>query len=311
MRRRAGPRGPPIVPGLLVALAAASLLLPGTGGAPTSGRLVRPASGAVLAIEESPGYLLEQEALTVSVEVADAGAVAHAYFTFCQITKSLCYLPTTMNATTGGWFVGTTYPMTHYPGMLPGIQAGYNITISLSNGTNLTEPTAQNGFANLTLSKLNATGELVFEVTVENHRYGLSGQVVAAANATALGGATVSLSPAVDPPVTTGSNGSYSFANVSNGSYTISVAKDGYRTGTLSVTVAGASLGDKDLALANASSSSTSSGGSGGKSSGFLGPLTETETVAVAAVVAVVIVVPLVVLALGRRRRGASPPAAP
>src|SRR5215472_16772091 len=99
-------------PALLVgALLLAGLAVPATPHRPD-------ASGPqVLALYQSPANITEQSAMTVALQVADPVGIAHVWFTFCQLTSSVCYLPITMNPQPGNWNVGTTYPMTDYSGM--------------------------------------------------------------------------------------------------------------------------------------------------------------------------------------------------
>ncbi|MHB8352116.1 MAG: carboxypeptidase-like regulatory domain-containing protein [Thermoplasmata archaeon] len=208
------------------------------------------ASVGVLAIYQS-SYVPEQGNFSVSMEVADAANVHFAYFTFCQLSSPLCYLPVSMAHQGGNWFVGTTKPMSQYNGMIVGVRAGYNITIEYNNNTNVTEPSVPNPFTNLTVAQ-SVTGEYMYQMTVMNQLYGLSGGVSDAATGRAISGANVTVTPGIGS-VRTGTSGGYSFAGIANGSYTLSASAPGYRSTTETLVIDGRNA-VQDLALTNATS---------------------------------------------------------
>jgi hypothetical protein len=262
----------------------------------------RPAGVDVLAIYQS-NYTDEQENFTVSMEVANSVGVSFVYFTFCQLSNALCYLPVTMSAHGSGWFVGTTHEMTSYHGMTPGVRAGYNITIEYSNNTNVTEPSVPNPFGNLTVAQ-SVSGEYMYQMTVLNQTYGLSGTVKDSTTGAAISGAQVSLSPG-NENTTTGSTGAYTFTGLFNGSYTLSIAEKGYTTTTQSVAIDGQSVANKDIPLSNGTTAPTGGGtkGSGSSSGTILGISTWTIVPVIGAIIALAAFLVL--------RRGRTPPAAP
>ncbi|MCI4321713.1 MAG: carboxypeptidase-like regulatory domain-containing protein, partial [Thermoplasmata archaeon] len=197
------------------------------------------ASGPVLAITQST-RVSEQQAFTVSVQVADPANVTDAYFLFCQLTSSVCYLPVTMTLHGTNWFVGTTKPMSSYHGMAPGVVAGYNISLDYRDGVNLTYPSLPNTFGNLTVATT-VVNEYMYEMSVAPLVFGLSGVVHDSSTGAAVAGATVTLanSSGATNSTTSGSTGAYSFGSLPNGTYQLSVSEHGYETSSQSVTIAG------------------------------------------------------------------------
>lgn len=288
---------------LPVALLVAGLLaLPVAGAAPTAA-VAAPgshghalANGGVLDIYQSPS-VSEQGNFSVHLEVASPAEVQFAYFTFCQLSSPLCYKPVAMSPAGGNWLVGTTHPMSEYNGMVVGVHAGYNITIEYANNTNVTEPRMPNAFSNLTIAQ-SVTGEFMFEMTVVDQVYGLSGVVSNAATGAPLAGATVTVVPG-NNSTTTGPTGRYDFAGLANGSYTLSASEAGYRTVSATVVIGGRDT-VRNISLASGSAT-TGLGGSGGIS--FLsGPIP------LAAAVAAVAVVGLGGLLYARSRKGRGGP---
>ena len=239
------------------ALSVVALLLFVAVGA-VGGLEPRATSAEVLAISQSH-TVTAQSTFTVSVEVAHPANVHFAYFTFCQLTSPVCYLPVSMALQGSTWFVGTTKPMTSYPGMNPGVVAGYNITIEFTNNTNLTEPRLPNPFSNLTVVT-SVTGEYMFRMAVQDLVFGLQGVVTDATTHYAIAGATVALTAQNNTmpanSTVTDAAGGYAFTGVFNGTYELSVTDSGYRISTATVVVAGKGV-VKDFVL----SSSSSSGG--------------------------------------------------
>lgn len=283
--------------GLAVVLLLAAL--PGLSAAPP----VRPAVATVLAVTQSPGPLTEQGAVTVSLEVASTANIHQVYFTFCQLTTSVCYFPVVMNPTAGGWYVGTTSPMSAYPGMGPGISAGYNITILYNDNSTSSEPSVPNAFANLTVAAT-VTGEYVFKVTVANLTYGVDGRVVDSATGHTLAGATVTMSPGTALTTVTNASGGYAFTNLSNGSYTLSVTLHGYDNATLAVVVSGQSV-VQDVSLNATSVTQSHSTPGPGSASGALGFLESPTGLGVVGAIVVVVAAALALILLqSRRRRG-------
>jgi len=256
----------------------------------------------VIGVRQSPAWITEQSTMTVAVQVLDPANVSLAYFTFCQITNSLCYLPRAMTLNATGWFVGTTLPMTQYAEMKVGISAGYNITVEYKNGTNVTAPSVPNPFPNLILVQ-SVTGENLYQMTVRNQVYVLTGTVTNASGAP-LAGATVSLSPSNDSPATTNASGAYSFAAVPNGTYTVSVSMTGFPTQNESVQVQGSNAQARAVVLGTASSGKGPGGGSGSGTSGGGGSSLSGTDIALVGVLVVVLVGAPIAFVLARRRRG-------
>jgi hypothetical protein len=293
------------VAGVAVAITVAMLLGGFVGAASATGP--RGAVSPVLAINQGPAVITRQSALTVSLELASTANVVQVYFTFCQLTNSLCYTPQPMseNGTTG-WYSGQTGIMMSYHNpnnslVTVGETLGYNITIQYANNTNLTEPTDPNPFGNLKTA-LSITNVLEFEVVVSNQVYTVSGRVTNATTGSPVAGATVSLLNANQSSTLTNSAGMYTFKNVPNGSYTVSVTGTGYRTSNESVSVSGQNQ-TRDVTLSSNAApppppTQTTSN-----------PLLGTEGIGLA-VVAVLVVVAVVALLMSRKRRGgATPPA--
>jgi hypothetical protein len=239
----------------------------------------------------------EQSGFTVSLELANPSDVSMAYFTFCQLTNSLCYAPVLMTAHGASWFAGTTGPMTSYNGMTVGVRAGYNITIDYANGTNVTEPTVPNSFTNLTIATT-VIGEFMFEMTVVNPVFALTGVVSSATTHGGLAGAEVTLSPGSGTSAVTNASGAYSFPGLANGTYSVAVTASGYQSSSTTVTIAGQNT-VKDFSLTNGTTLPTPVGTqtAGG---GFLGTAAGISVVAI--VVAVVVVVAIGLLVSSRRK---------
>jgi hypothetical protein len=285
------------------AVVAALLLGVLVGAAATHAPMETPTT--VLAIDQSPTIITEQSALTVSLKVADSTNIQQVYFTFCQLTSSVCYLPVTMAPIGANWFQGTTKPMTGYNGMTVGVRAGYNITITYNDNTTQSEPSMPNQFGNLTIAQ-SITGEYLFEMTVSNQTYGLSGHVYSSATGAGIAGANVTLTPGKGMTALTSGAGAYSFAGLFNGTYTISVTKAGYRSSNATMSIAGRAL-VKDITLSNASSPSDHNGkGANQTSEGFFS--TTAGMGALAIVVVVVVLVALVAFSMSRRRKGGGQP---
>lgn len=234
----------------------------------------------------------------VQVQVADPSAVTSAYFTFCQLTSSICYFPDVLHHTTGGWFVGNTSQMSQYGGTHPmsvGVRAGYNITIDYANGTNVTEPSLPNQFPGLNVS---ATVAYQYEYTmiVSPVVFDLTGVVHDAATGAALSGATVKISPG-NTTTTSSSTGAYSFSNLTNGSYSLTVTAAGFPQFQQSVQIAGQDTTQNLAVTESPSQPVTTHPGSGSPIPVYVW--------AVGAVIAVVVVLAAVVL-LRRKGGGAS-----
>lgn len=207
----------------------------------------------VISVVQTPAWVTEQSAFTVNLEVADASEVANVSYTFCQLTSSLCYThPVVMTSNGSNWFAGTSLPMTGYPGMLVGISAGYNISINYQNGTLIYEPSGStSGFAGVEVAQ-SVTGENLFEVTVRNAVYTISGQVTEQATGNPVAGANVSLVGTGTNYTTSSSSGSYSFSNLLNGTYQLTVSKSGFHMNPETVKLRGKST-VQNAALTNAS----------------------------------------------------------
>ncbi|MCI4324336.1 MAG: carboxypeptidase-like regulatory domain-containing protein [Thermoplasmata archaeon] len=260
---------------------------------------------AVLAIDQT-NYTTEQSTFTVSIEVASPASVTLAYFTFCQLSSPVCYKPVEMTLQGTNWFEGTTQRMATYDGMTVGVHAGYNITIDYANSTNVTEPNLPNSFSSLTVAQ-EVGGEYMFEMSVENQLYGLSGDVSDSGSHAGVAGASVALTPGNGTTSVTTSSGAYSFSGLANGTYTVAVTKAGYPTSSTTVTVAGQNE-VQNIALTNASAPmqnpSTKSSGNGA-----LGFLTSASGLIMLGVVAVVVVLGAVfAVSMSRKRTGGAPP---
>lgn len=287
---------------LLVAVLCAAPRVLGLPAEQTSHLRPQGSTSNVEAIYQS-NYTTEQSTFTVSLKVASTANISFVYFTFCQLSSPLCYLPVSMKLQGTNWYVGTTNPMTTYNGMTVGVRAGYNITIDYNGSANVTEPAEPNRFTNLSIAQ-SVTGEYMFQMTVMNQLYQLSGVVTDQATGQAVGGAVVSISPGNDSPVTTSSTGAYTFPGLANGTYTVSVAAHGFPNAQLSVPINGGSV-VKDFALGNTTVPSNPGQGGSHPSANFF---TSTTGIAVVAGAILVLVV-LVAVLLPRRRRRASAPA--
>jgi hypothetical protein len=254
---------------------------------------------AVLAIEQS-NYTTEQSTFTVSVQVASPANVQSAAFSFCQLSSSVCYTPVEMTLHGTNWFEGTTNKMSTYYGMKVGVKAGYNITILYANNTTVHEPDLPNAFSTLTVGT-EVGGEFMYEMSVDNQLYNLSGDLSDATTHAGLAGATVTLTPNGTTSVTT-SAGAYSFTGLANGSYTLAVSEKGYPTSSATVTIDGQNL-VKDLAVSNSTGVVTPPSQPSGKTG--LAYLTTMPGIAVLAVAIVVVVVAAIVaVSMMRRRKG-------
>jgi Carboxypeptidase regulatory-like domain len=289
-----------------VAIGALFLVVGLIGGA--SAQVPLGSSSTVLAINPS-SYTTEQDNFTVSLEVANTAGIQFVYFTFCQLSSPVCYLPVSMALQGTNWYVGTTKPMTSYLGMTVGVRAGYNITIVYSDNQNVTEPTVPNPFGNLTIAQ-SVTGEYMFQMTVSPSVYALRGVVADSATSTGISGARVSLTPGTHLAITTGSTGAYSFPGLLNGTYTVSVSQHGYQTINASVAIAGRDA-VKDISLANDSSLLNHHGSRPSGMWGLFNPFVGVGPWVIAAVL--VGVVALVAFAIMRKRKpkGDSPSADP
>ncbi|MCI4351237.1 MAG: carboxypeptidase-like regulatory domain-containing protein [Thermoplasmata archaeon] len=207
----------------------------------------RGSPSVVLAIYQT-SHITVHDNFTVSLRVGDTSGITFMYFTFCQLTSSKCYSPVIMSPQGSNWYVGTTKPMTSYSGMIDGVRAGYNITIVYSDNHNVTEPTVPNPFANLTIAT-SVTGEFMFQMTVSPLVFGLHGIVADSTTGRALVGAHVALTPGTNT-TTTDAAGSYSFAGLVNGTYTLSVSFHGYRSTNATVAISGHDA-TQNVAVAN------------------------------------------------------------
>ncbi|MCI4323054.1 MAG: carboxypeptidase regulatory-like domain-containing protein [Thermoplasmata archaeon] len=234
------------------------------GGAASPGAIPPHSSNEqVLAITQSADVLNESQELTVSVEMANAANVSDMHFTFCEIAPiAQCFLPTSMAAASGSnWFVGTTDSMQDY-GLGPGARVGYNITINMTGVGFEWEPTTPNPFTNLTTSVIPITGEAVFEIFVNDsvalQDYRLSGEVRDNTTGAAIAGAQLTLAPG---NISTASSalGAFAFADVVNGSYSLSVEEAGYFPYSSNLTISGANL-SLTVGLTNATPGSSGSG---------------------------------------------------
>jgi hypothetical protein len=293
--------------GLGSALAVAAILALLLAGSVTasSGRHV--ASTQVLAIYQT-NYVTEPGNFTVSIQVANPANVQYAYFTFCQLSSPLCYLPVTMTLHGTNWFAGTTKPMYDYHGMTVGVSAGYNITIVYQDNSTFTEPSVPNAFSNLSVSQ-SVTGEYMFEMTVRPQVFAIGGSVSNRSTGSPIPGAVVRLSPGTNTS-TTSSTGAYSFSGLLNGTYTVAVVESGYRNESMVVQLSGRDA-VQNIQLTPNTSASTNPGGSnkGGSTFSFGGLPSSLNPWGL--IIAVLVVGALVGWFAVRRRRGASPQAPP
>jgi hypothetical protein len=268
---------------------------------PSSAHAPNVAAPTVLAVYQS-NYTTAQENFTVSMEVADTTGITFVFFTFCQLSSSLCYLPVSMSQRGTNWYVGTTNAMTSYPGMKVGVRAGYNITIDYANNSTVTEPSAQNTFKNLTIAQ-SVTGEYMFQMTVRNQLYGLSGKVTDSTTGKGVAGAKVTIAPGNNSTMTS-STGVYSFSDLANGSYTISVTEGGYRTSNSTVAIDGSSSADQNIAISNATGPK-GTGNSAGSGSPNIAGLPVNDWAAVSVIVVIAALVGILYL---RRKQDSTPP---
>jgi hypothetical protein len=278
---------------VLATVAIAAVLL---AGAPTTHAGTPHRSAAtVVSVYQTPARITEQSSFSVYLEVASTTNIHQVYFTFCQLSSALCYLPVPMFQEHGSnWYAGTTKAMSTYSGMKPGVVGGYNITIAYNDGSNSTEPVVPNHFANLTLNQ-SVTGEWMYQITVSPDLFNLSGRVVDALTGVGIAGANVSLTPANASPTVTDPTGGYSFAGLTNGSYTVTVSKSGYQLQQGRVLIAGTPA-MKEFNLSAKSGTATASPGFFSTPTGY-------------GVIAVVAIAALAAAALGlRARRGKAPP---
>ena len=242
----------------------------------------------------------EQENFTVSLEVSSTANISLVFFTFCQLSSPVCYTPVVMNSIGGNWYSGTTNRMSSYNGMTVGVHAGYNISVSFDNETTLTAPTVPNLFTNLTIAQ-SVTGEYMFEMTVAPTFYHLSGLVADAVTSVGISGATVTLIPGNGTTTTTNATGAYSFPEVVNGTYTLSVSAPGYETTNETVTIANADA-TQNVPLYKGTGSAPPQG-SGAANKGLFGSLSPWWTVPI---VGVIIVLAAFLLWSRRRDAGAA-----
>jgi hypothetical protein len=292
--RREGFR--PVVRWAVVPLVAL-LVLGGALAAPAP----RATAGGALAITQS-SRVSEQQTFTVSIEVADPTNVTNAYFLFCQLTSSVCYLPVTMTLHDTNWFSGTTKPMSSYHGMAPGVVAGYNISVDYRDLVNVTYPALPNTFSGLTIATT-VVGEYMYEMSVAPLVFGLNGVVHDSGTGAAIAGASVTLtnSTGMSNSTTSASTGAYSFGSLPNGTYQLAVSDPGYQTSSRSVTIAG-QTGVENVPLTN--SSATQHPSSPGGSKPWWSALGSAGGVPLGVVPIVVVVVVLVaVVVLWRRPR--------
>jgi hypothetical protein len=287
--------------GIVAAVLASVVLSLGVGaGSPQAAAGYQ---GNVLAIDQST-YTTEQSNFTVSLQVANSTGIQFVYFTFCQLSSPLCYLPVAMTPHGGNWYSGTTKPMTQYSGMTVGVRAGYNITIEYSGNVNLTEPAVPNTFTNLTIAS-SVTGEYMFQMTVMNQVYGLSGLVTDSVTGAGIAGATVSLSGGNISTATTTSAGAYSFAQLPNGSYSLSVSERGYGDQVEYVSIDGQSA-VRDVALVNPNESPA---GTGSQNHATSAPFYSSPMgLGLLAAIPVIAIVAVALAVRASRRKGAPPP---
>ncbi|MCI4331015.1 MAG: carboxypeptidase-like regulatory domain-containing protein [Thermoplasmata archaeon] len=286
-----------------MAIAVALCLIVGFPGG-TAGQARVAAVPHVLAIYQS-NYTTEHDNFTVSLEVTNAADISYVYFTFCQLSSPLCYLPVFMTAHGTNWFVGTTHSMSSYHGMTVGVRAGYNITIEYANNSTLNEPAVPNPFSNLTIAQ-SVTGEYMFQMTVRNQLFALSGVVTDQATGAPLPGAMVTASPGNNSTATTGANGAYTIPGLLNGTYKLSVSDHGYRAANQTVVIAGQDLVE-NIPIANATPSASHTGTNSGASP--FGKLSGSSPFLIGGVL--VVIVALVALVVWRKRSDRSRPVAP
>jgi hypothetical protein len=298
------------VPWLLSATAALAMLLAGLTGAAPAHMVPMASSSNVLAVYQTPHNITEQSNFSVYLEVADASNIQQVYFTFCQLTSSLCYLPIAMTLQGTNLFVGTTKPMTNYLGMKVGIKAGYNITVVYTDNSTFNEPSLPNAFSNLTVTQ-SVTGENMFEMVVADHVYGLTGVVKDAATGAPVSGAKVSLTPDLDAPTTTNSTGAYSFSGLSNGSYSVSVTSTGYKAQNVTVMITGQSA-VQNVGVSTAGGNTGNPGnGPSGSGGNFLASSVGLSLLVIAAVVVLVVAFVAFSFSSRKKRRAPPPPSEP
>ncbi len=272
---------------------------------PTASPRASVAEPSVLAITQSPSRILEQDNMTVAVELTDTSAVKLVWFTFCQLSSALCYLPVVvMTAEGNGWYTGSTYAMSAYSGMNVSIRAGYNITVQLQNDSNFTEPHLPNAFPGLTVA-VSISGEYLYQMQVSPNVYDLQGTIDYAGTSTPIDGANVSLDPG-HLSTTTSASGGYEFDNLTNGSYTLNISKGDYRATNVSVAIDGGNV-VKDLSVSNSTVVGVGSPGPTTANPSFFA--TTTGHAVLAGAVVVIVVVAVIVLLLRRRPPGAASPA--
>lgn len=274
--------GATLVAGLLLLVVIGGSVAQSPAGSPTG----------VLAVYQS-WNTTEQSNFTVSLEVASSAGIQQVYFTFCQLSSPVCYLPVTMTAHGANWYVGSTNRMTSYHGMTPGVRAGYNISVVYAS-TTVTEPSVPNPFGNLTVVQ-SVTGEYMFQMTVVAQGYALSGVVQDSATGHPISGATVTLTPGNNTTIQTDTKGAYAYPSVPNGTYTLSVSDHGYHISNATVVIAGQSA-VKDVAISTLSSSQNKGG--------FFNSVAGESTLVI---VAAVVVLALVAALLVRRKRKGGP----
>lgn len=259
---------------------------------------------SVLAIYETPTLITEANSFTVAMQLASAANINRTFFTFCLLTSSRCFQPVMMEPHPGGWWIGTTKPMSSYSGMNVGVRAGFNISIIYNDSYADVqyEPALPNVFANLTIGQ--EVGNVnMFAITVGQFVYPLGGRVVDATTGAGLAGATVAVTPGNVSSTVTNATGSYAFPGLPNGTYNLSVTKTGYGTQKLQVAIAGGSAFQNVQLTA---SSSTPPPSHPPASANFF---TTSLGLGVLALIVIAAITGILLVARQRRRsRGGSPP---
>lgn len=278
---------------------AVALLVALPGGV-ARGPASHPATGLVLAVTQTRN-VSENDTFTVAVQVANPTLVNFSYFTFCEVTSAKCFPPIAMTSQSGGWFTGSTRPMSSYLGMGAGVSAGYNITIDYKNNTNVTEPRLPNAFANLTVATV--AGSYYYRMTVRPLTFGLTGLVTDQATGAGVAGARVNLTPGVNWTITD-SRGNYVFGDLFNGTYELSAARSGYRSSEVAVTINGGAT-SQNVAITNLTAPPTPV-----QHPSSAGPFAILEgPVGYAAIGIAVVAIALAAVLVRRRRKAATSPA--
>lgn len=309
--RAAGYRTPRRIPGAwLPMVTVLAMLLVGSVGGVTAAPTRPTTATTILAVTQNPAVVTPLNSMTVSAQLSSSANLRLVYFTFCQLDPPyVCYNPVTMTASSGNWYTGTTKQISMYYELGVGKRAGYNITIVYTDNSTSTEPQATSHYANLSIAQ-SQTGEYMFEITIANPVYNLTGHVLDAAKGTPVTGATVTATSTGTPvSATTDGNGAYRLPGLANGTYSISASSPGYHSQTSSVKIAGKDQ-VQDLRLSNsATGPGNGTTGPGGSKAGFFSTTSGVETLAV--VGAIVAVGVIAALAMVIRKRGRIPPTAP